>query len=74
MMPSLRFSVNLFEIIGLTLGLTLQRPSLNNPGKPRLEPGKGEIFHVAFLSGKGVGWASPMGVIAVSSLTLFDGY
>jgi hypothetical protein len=47
MMPTLRSSVNLAEIVGLTLSLALQRPSLNNPDKTRLEPEKGEIFHVA---------------------------
>ena len=48
MMSTLRFSVNLSEIVELTLTLALQRPSLNNPDKTRLKPEKGEIFHVAF--------------------------
>ena len=47
MTPTLRFSVNLPEIVELTLSLALQRPSLNKPDKTRLKPEKGEIFHVA---------------------------
>ena len=50
MMSTLRFSVNLSEIVELTLTLALQRPSLNNPDKTRLNPEKGEIFHVAFIA------------------------
>ena len=47
MMSTLRFSVNLSEIVKLSLTLALQRSSLNNPDKTRLKPEKGEIFHVA---------------------------
>ena len=44
MMPTLRFSVNLPEIVELTLSLALQRPSLNNPDKTQLTPKEVKYF------------------------------